>query len=83
MSAPTIHYSELDDKFWINDGDDVLWFDGPLQAKDAMRQIELRRAAEEERAKIVAWLRDGFKRDFDQLWRDQLIAAIEAGEHLK
>lgn len=27
---------------------------------------------------IVAWLRDGFERDFDQLWRDQLINEIEA-----
>lgn len=27
---------------------------------------------------IVAWLQDGFMRDFDQLWRDQLINEIEA-----
>ena len=38
---------------------------------------------EHERAKIVAWLRDGFVRDWGQLWRNQLINAIEAGEHLK
>lgn len=38
---------------------------------------------EQERGNIVEWLRDGFVRDWDQLWRDQLISAIEAGEHLK
>lgn len=38
---------------------------------------------EHERAKIVAWLRDGFVRDWGQLWRNQLTNAIEAGEHLK
>lgn len=75
MNVTVIHWSELDQKYWITDGDDVLWFEGSLEAKATARQIELRRAAEEERDRIVAWLRE-----------DDFLAtaeAIEAGEHLK
>jgi len=74
----TIYYSELDDKFWINDGDEVLWFDSPLQAKDAVREIKLRRAAEEERAKIVAFL-NCCGGELANKYADW----IEAGEHLQ
>ena len=49
----------------------------PLRRKDVETGRKLERDA------IVAFLRDGFVRDWDQLWRDQLINAIEAGEHLK
>ena len=54
-------------------------------ARDALPHVQAfarhREQAEQETvAKIVAWLRDGFVRDFDQKWRDQLCTAIEAGE---
>jgi hypothetical protein len=77
MNVTVIHWSELDQKYWITDGDDVLWFEGSLEAKAAARQIELRRAAEEERAKIVTWLRE------ESGCMPWIADVIEAGEHLK
>ena len=54
-----------------------------VNAMSHMIQNLIDNAVQEERAKIVAWLQDGFKRDFDQLWRGQLIDAIRTGEHLE
>lgn len=48
-----IHWSEMDQRFWLNDGDEVLWFDSPLQAQAAQRDIELRDARLEERASCM------------------------------
>ena len=53
----TIHYSDLEDRFWVRDGDDICWFDNPLEAKEGVRAIETREAVMAERNKIAAWLR--------------------------
>lgn len=50
---PKINFSELDSKFWINDGDDVLWFESVLEAQDMARQLEIKRAADDARAELI------------------------------
>lgn len=77
-TTPNVNWSELDQKFWVNDGDDVLWFDSPLEAKDAARRIEIETAGKAERDRIVAWLREQDGHGYDDMRAD----AIEAGEHL-
>ena len=67
-----IQFDHVSDSFCIKDGDEWRYFDSVLKAKDAVREIKLRRAAEEERAKIVAWLR--------RIGKPQLADAVEAGE---
>ena len=52
-----IHWSELDQKFWINDNDDLLWFESPLDAKDAIREKEVRDAVNAEVQQIADWFR--------------------------
>lgn len=74
-----IHWSEMDQRFWLNDGDDVLWFDSALQAQAAQRDIELRDARLEERAAIVEWLRKD--RPFWDL--NPLADEVERGDYLK
>ena len=85
----TIHYSELEDKFWIRDGDDVRWFESSLEAKHALREIEVRQAVDDEVALIVSWLR-GKSEVHRSQWAVSidpntaaLADAIEAKEHLK
>lgn len=79
-----VHYSALEDKFWINDGaDGVLWFSSSLDAKDAAHQIELDAAAQAEAQRIVAWLRAlGQGGHFDDIY-EEIAADIEAGAHRK
>ena len=80
LNVTKVHYSGLDDKYWIRDGDNILWFDSSLDAKDAARQLEIDAAVKAERAKIVAWLladEDPYPDAYD------IADAIEAGEHLK
>lgn len=48
-NRPQINFSELDGKFWINDGDDVLWFESVLEAQDMARELEIGQAV----AKVV------------------------------
>lgn len=52
----TIHYSAKEDKYWIRSGDDVLWFDSVLEAKEAVRRAEIDAAVKAERAAILAYL---------------------------
>ena len=59
MTDVRIHWSEMDQKYWINDNDEVLWFDSVLDLKDKLREIDTRNAVNAEVSKIVAWLRDG------------------------
>ncbi len=73
-----IQFDHVGDSFCVKDGDKWLYFDSVLKAKDAVREIKLRRAAEAERDRIVAWLRDrgGYiAEDYADM--------IEAGDHLK
>lgn len=90
---PTIHWSEMDQKFWIATNEGPIWFESILEAKRALREIELQHAAKAEREQIVEWLRS----DADALLNcngfchSDIIAeaivecaqAIAAGEHLK
>jgi hypothetical protein len=80
MTDIPINFCQKEERFWIKDGDATLVFDNSLKARDAVWEIKLRRAAEEERAKIVAWLRDD-----EEPYPDahDIASAIEAGEHLK
>lgn len=54
---PTIHWSEMDQKFWIATDDGPLWFESSLDANDAARQLAIDAAVKAERDRIVAWLR--------------------------
>jgi hypothetical protein len=78
MTDIPINFCQKEERFWIRDGDTTLVFDSSLKAKDSVREIKLRRAAEEERAKIVAWLREP-----EFIYDNHLADLIEAGEHLK
>lgn len=69
----TIHYSAKDDKFWIRDGDDVRWFDSSLDAKDALRDMEVRQAIAEEVSLIAA--------HFRKAGLTQIAASIEAKDY--
>lgn len=75
MSKPFVHWSHKEEKYWIRDGDDILWFDGPLEAEDAAAVIDRQKAAQAERAAVAAWLR--------RIGKPQLADAIEREEHLK
>lgn len=52
-----INWSEHDGRYWINDGDDVLWFDSILDAKDMVRKLEIKLAVANDRAATIKWLR--------------------------
>lgn len=72
---PKINFSELDDKFWINDGDDILWFESVREAQDMARQLEISRAVARDRAATLKWLRESdlfgdFRNVADELERD-------------
>jgi hypothetical protein len=57
-SVQSIKWSEMDQKFWVNDVDGgILWFEAPLDAVAAATEVALKQAALDERAKIVEWLR--------------------------
>lgn len=70
---PRIHYSELEDKFWIRDGEDVLWFDSILDAKDRVRALETREAVDAE-VKLIAEY-------FRRMGMVQIADAIERGDY--
>lgn len=76
MTIP-YHWSEMDQKFWINDGDDVLWFESVLELKDAIRQIELRNAADDATRQVVNFA-SGWMGDIEYA---QFKHAVEAGRY--
>lgn len=78
MTDIPIMFDHVSDSFCVKDGDKWLYFDSVLKAKDAVREIKLRRAAEAERDRIVAWLREQDGHGYD----DMRANSIEAGEHL-
>jgi len=68
-----VHYSGLEDKFWIRDGaDGVLWFETEREAIEGAHQLQLDTAAQAERDRIAAWLR--------RIGKPQMADAVEAGE---
>ena len=69
----TINFCDLEGRFWINDQDEVLWFDSPLEAKAAQREIEMREAARCEALSIAKWFR--------RIGMTQAAMAIEAGDY--
>ncbi len=73
-----VQFSDHEGRYWFTDGDEVFWFDNPLDAEYAMLDRRLTNAAMQERAKIVAWLRGKNLRTANYDADD-----IEAGEHLK
>lgn len=75
MTAPKVNWSERDEKYWVSNGDEVLWFKNSLDAKDAARKIEIDNAVKAEREAIIKWLRKHGMR--------QVAMMIEEEEHLK
>lgn len=72
---PTVHFSHKEDRYWVRDGEEIVWFDGPLEAQDAARAIERKRAISAEVALIVAYFR--------RMGMTQVAASIEAGDYKK
>tara|TARA_R110000868_G_scaffold19939_5_gene85025 strand:- start:1542 stop:1763 length:222 start_codon:yes stop_codon:yes gene_type:complete len=54
---PHIHYSHKDEKYWVKDDDEILWFDGPLAAEDGARYVKTKQAIAAEKALIVDYFR--------------------------
>ena len=71
----TVHFSELEDKYWIRDGEGVLWFESGLDAKHALDQIKVRDAVDSEVALIAAYFR--------KAGLTQIAASIEAKDYKK
>lgn len=49
----TINYCEKEDRYWIKDGDQTLTFASSLDAKQALREIELRQAVDAATAPLL------------------------------
>lgn len=75
-----VHWSENEQKYWLRDGDEVLWFESALDAQAARRRIEIGAAVKAERDYITAWLLKRPNANYDPTW---LAHMIEEGEHLK
>lgn len=71
----TINYCDKEDRYWIKDGDQTLTFASSLDAKQALREIELRQAVEVEVALIAAYFR--------KAGLTQIAASIEARDYKK
>lgn len=55
----TVHYSNLEDRYWIRDGEDrILWFDSSLEAQDYARKAEIDAAKLEGIEAALDWVRD-------------------------
>jgi len=71
----TVHFSELEDKFWIRDGEGVLWFESSLDAKHALDEMKVRDTVNAEVAMIAAYFR--------KAGLTQIAASIEARDYKK
>ena len=49
----TINYCDKEDRYWIRDGDQMLTFASSLDAKRALREIELRQAVDAATAPLL------------------------------
>ena len=57
MTTAKVNWSELDQKYWLNDVyGGVLWFENSLDAKEALRDVELQQAVLKEREAIADWV---------------------------
>lgn len=75
VTAPKVNWSERDEKYWVSNGDEVLWFKNSLDAKHAARQIEIDNAVKAEREAIIKWLNKHGMR--------QVAMMVQNEEHLK
>lgn len=74
-----VRFSHREDKFFVQNGSEVHWFDSILEAEDAARQIEIEKAVRAERDRIVSYMRE-----VRPSWEGELLAdEIEAMRHLK
>lgn len=71
----TIHYCDKEDRYWIKDGDQTLTFASSLDAKQALREIELRQAVDDEVALIAGYFR--------KAGLTQIAMSIEARDYKK
>lgn len=74
-STSTIHFSQKEDRYWIRDGDDIAWFDGPLEAQHGALAIDRKHAIAAEVALITEYFR--------RMGMTQIAASIEAGDYKK
>lgn len=72
---PAVNYSQKEERYWVRDGEEIVWFDGPLEAQDGARAIERKHAISAEVALIVAYFR--------RMGMTQVAASIEAGDYKK
>ena len=75
MTAPKAHWSDLEQRYWMHDGDGgVLWFDSEAEALKALRQYDIDSAVQARETLIAEWLRKhGYR---------QVAMKIESKEHL-
>lgn len=81
MTMQPINWSEMDQKYWINDVDgEVMWFESSLDVKAAAFEVALKQAALDERAAVVKWLNSMGA----HAWAREVNLAdkIKEGEHL-
>lgn len=71
----TINYCEKEDRYWIKYGDQTLTFASSLDAKRALREIEMRKAINVEVAMIATYFR--------KAGLTQIAASIEARDYKK
>ena len=72
---PAVHFSHKEDRYWVRDGEEIVWFDGPLEAQDGARAIDRKHAISAE----VSLIADYFRR----MGMTQVAASIEAGDYKK
>lgn len=70
-----VHWSHKEERFWIRNGDDVLWFDTEAEAKAELRQLEANALVEKEISLIANYFR--------KMGKQQIAAAIENGDYKK
>lgn len=85
------HIQAAEGRYYIDDGDGLVWFDRLDDAQDHRIDMIREQAAAEERAKIVAHLKHYFKNDHVEIDTPRqmyvvvlhALGQIEAGKHLK
>lgn len=70
-----VHWSHKEERFWIRNGDDVLWFDTEAEAKTELRQLEDNALVEKEISLIANYFR--------KMGKNQVAAAIENRDYKK
>lgn len=72
---PAVNYSQKEERYWVRDGEEIVWFDGPLEAQDGARAIDRKHAILAEVKLIVDYFR--------RMGMTQVAASIEAGDYKK